>query len=159
MRAFVFTDPALASRAGQFVWLDLNTDETANETVLQKHQADALPTFLVVDPKDESVVLRWVGSFDVPQAEAFLEEAREKLRSAAAPASPADAALERADRLYGKRDYAAAAAAYREALAQAGAGWPRYSRAVEALLYSYQSTQAFGDAVALARESSARVAG
>src|SRR5512140_1210705 len=138
MRAFVFTDPALASRAGQFVWLDLNTDETANETVLQKHQADALPTFLVVDPKDESVVLRWVGSFTVPQADAFLEEAREKLRAAAAPASPADAALDRADRLYGARDYAAAAAVYREALQAARAGWRPFNRAVEALLYCYQ---------------------
>jgi tetratricopeptide (TPR) repeat protein len=159
MRAFVFTDPALASQAGQFVWLDLNTDNTGNEPVLQKHEADALPTFLVVDPKDESVVLRWVGSFSVAQADAFLEEAREKLRSAATPASPADAALDRADRLYGKRDYAAAAAAYREALAQAEAGWPRRNRAVEALLYAYQSTQAFKDAVALAREALARVAG
>ena len=84
MRAFVLADPALASLAGQFVWLDLNTDLTSNEPALQKHEADALPTFLVVDPKDESVVLRWVGGFTVPQAEAFLEEAREKLRSAAA---------------------------------------------------------------------------
>ena len=76
MRAFVLADPALASHAGQFVWLDLNTDRTENEAVLQKHEADALPTFLVVDPSDEKVVLRWVGSFTVPQAEAFLEEAR-----------------------------------------------------------------------------------
>ena len=65
MRAFVLTDPALASQAGRFVWLELNTDLTANEPVLRKHEADALPTFLVVDPKDERVVLRWVGSFTV----------------------------------------------------------------------------------------------
>ncbi len=81
----MLTDPALASQAGRFVWLELNTDLTANEPVLRKHEADALPTFLVVDPKDEQVVLRWVGSFTVPQAEAFLAEAHEKaqrLRSA-----------------------------------------------------------------------------
>src|SRR5512137_2594310 len=101
MRAFVLGDPAFASLAGQFVWLDLNTDLTSNEPALQKHEADALPTFLVVDPKDESVVLRWVGAFTVPQAESFLEEAREKLRASSAPVSPADAALDRADRLYG----------------------------------------------------------
>jgi hypothetical protein len=159
MRAFVFSDPALASHAGQFVWLELNTDRTENEAALQKHEADALPTFLVVDPKDESVVLRWVGSFTVPQAEAFLEEAREKLREAAAPASPADAALDRADRLYGKRDYAAAAVAYREALAGARSGWPHFSRAVEALLYSYQSTHSDAEAVALARSTLPRLAG
>src|SRR5512147_3153739 len=99
MRAFVFTDPALASQAGRFVWLELNTDLTKNAPALQKHEADALPTFLVVDPKDERVVLRWVGSFTVSQAESFLAEAYDKARSSAAPASPADAALDRADRL------------------------------------------------------------
>src|SRR3990172_1738392 len=122
MRAFVLTDPALASHAGQFVWLDLNTDLTTNESVLQKHEADALPTFMVVDPKDEKVVLRWVGSLTVPQLQAFLEEARATLRGAGAAASPEDAALARADALYGARRYAEAAAAYREALAKAPTG-------------------------------------
>ena len=159
MRAFVLTDPALASHAGRFVWLDLNTDETANEPVLQKHEADALPTFMVVDPKDERVVLRWVGSLTVPQLEAFLEEARATLRGVGKAASPEDAALVRADALYGARQYAEAAAAYREALAKAPTGWPRYSRAVEALLYSYQSTDAYAQAVALAREARSRLAG
>jgi predicted Zn-dependent protease len=159
MRAFVLTDPALASQAGRFVWLELNTDLTANEPVLRKHEADALPTFLVVDPKDEKVVLRWVGSFTVPQAEAFLAEAHEKARGAAPSASPADTALDRADRLYGAREYAAAAAAYREALAAAAVGWPREARAVEALLYSLQSTEAWPQAVALARERLKHLAG
>jgi tetratricopeptide (TPR) repeat protein len=157
MRAFVLSDPALASQAGRFVWLELNTDLTRNAAVLEKHEADAMPTYLVVDPVSEAVVLRWVGSFTVPQAEAFLEEAHAKLASAAPPATPADAALDRADRLYGKRDYAAAAEAYREALAVAPASWPRYSRAVEALLYSCQQTDAYPAAVALAREALPRL--
>ena len=158
MRAFVFADPALASHAGQFVWLDLNTDRTENEAALEKHQADALPTFLVVDPKDEQVVLRWVGSFTVPQAEAFLEEARQKT-SARAASSPADAALDRADRLYGARDFKAAIPAYREALAIAKAGWGPRNRAIEALLYSYQSTDAWADAVTLAHQTLPSLAG
>lgn len=153
----MLSDPALASQAGRFVWLELNTDLTRNAAVLEKHEADAMPTYLVVDPATEAVVLRWVGSFTVPQAEAFLEEARAKLASATPPATPADAALDRADRLYGKRDYAAAAVAYREALAVAPASWPRYSRAVEALLYSCQQTDAYPDAVALAREALPRL--
>ena len=157
MRAFVLADPALASQAGRFVWLELNTDLTANAAVLEKHEADALPTYLVVDPRDESVVLRWTGSFTVAQAEAFLQEARDKMAGAAPPATPADAALARADHLYGTRDYKAAADAYREALAQAPAGWPRYNRAVEALLFSCQQTDAYATAVALAREALPRV--
>src|SRR5512134_2317765 len=149
MRAFVLADPALASQAGRFVWLELNTDLTANAAVLEKHEADALPTYLVLDPKDETVVLRWVGSFTVTQAEAFLQEASDRMAGQTPPSTPADAALARADHLYGSRDYKGAAVAYREALAQAPAGWPRYNRAVEALLFSYQSTDAYADAVAL----------
>jgi hypothetical protein len=159
MRAFVLTDPALASQAGRFVWLELNTDLSANEPVLWKHEADALPTFLVVDPKDEKVVLRWVGSFTVPQADAFLAEAHEKARGTAPPASPADVALDRADRLYGAREYGAAASAYREALAAAATGWPREARAVEALLYCLQSTEAWPQAIALAGERLKHLAG
>jgi tetratricopeptide (TPR) repeat protein len=157
MRAFVLADPALASQAGRFVWLELNTDLTANAAVLEKHEADALPTYLVVDPRDESVVLRWTGSFTVPQAEAFLQEARDKMAGAAPAATPADAALARADHLYGTRDYKGAADAYREALAKAPAAWPRYNRAVEALLFSYQQTDAYPAAVGLAREAVPRV--
>src|SRR5574340_391157 len=159
MRAFVLSDPALASQAGRFVWLELNTDVTANEPALRKHEADAMPTFFVVDPQTETVVLRWVGSFTVPQAEAFLAEAYEKAKGGAPRTGPADAALDRADRLYGTRDYAAAAVAYREALAAAPANWPFYPRAVEALLYSLQATDARGAAVALAREALPRLAG
>lgn len=157
MRAFVLGDQALASQAGRFVWLELNTDLTTNAAVLEKHEADALPTYLVVDPKDETVVLRWVGSFTVPQAETFLQEARDKMAGAMPPATPADAALARADHLYGARDYKGAAVAYREALAQAKPAWARYNRAVEALLFSYQSTDASAEAVALAREAIPRV--
>ena len=155
----MLTDPALASQAGRFVWLELNTDLTENEPVLQKHQADALPTFLVVDPKDEKVVLRWVGSFTVSQAEAFLAEAYEKAKGSVPPATAADAALDRADRLYGAREYAAAAVAYRQALAGAATGWPREARAVEALLYCLQSTEAWPQAVALAQARLPRLAG
>ena len=155
MRAFVLGDPALSSQAGRFVWLELNTDLTTNAAALEKHEADAMPTYLVVDPKDETVVLRWVGSFTVPQAETFLQEARDKM--AGAPTSPADAALAKADHLYGVRDYKAAAAAYREALALLPSAGPRYNRAVEALLFSYQQVDAFGEAIALVREALPRV--
>ena len=155
MRAFVLADPALASQAGRFVWLELNTDLTTNAAVLEKHEADALPTYLVVDPRDESVVLRWVGSFTVAQAETFLQEARDKMAGAAA--TPAEAALAKADHLYGARDYKAAAAAYREALATLPAPGPRYNRAVEALLFSHQQSDASADAIALVREALPRV--
>ena len=65
MRAFVFTDPALTSRAGQFVWLDLNTEDERNAAWQEKVTVDALPTYLVVKPDDETVALRGVGAMTV----------------------------------------------------------------------------------------------
>src|SRR5436190_867170 len=76
MREFVFPDPSLTSRAGQFVWLAINIEDEKNAPFLVKFPGEAVPTFAVVDPKDESVALRLVGSMTVPQLHAFLDNAR-----------------------------------------------------------------------------------
>jgi len=65
MRAFVFTDPALESRAGRFVWLEIDTEKAENSAFLEKFPVDSLPTFFVLDPRDERVARRWVGSLTV----------------------------------------------------------------------------------------------
>jgi len=159
MREFVFPDPSLTSRAGQFVWLAINIEEEKNAPFLVKFPGEAVPTFAVVDPKDESVALRLVGSMTVPQLHAFLDNARAAVDGKGGGGMAADAALRTADQHYGARRYAQAAEAYGQALAQAPADWPSYGRAVEALLYSYQRTEANDRCVELARSSLKRVAG
>jgi tetratricopeptide (TPR) repeat protein len=158
MRAFVFTDPALTSRAGQFVWLDLNLDEERNAALEAKLAVEAFPTYFVVKPEDETVVLRGVGAMTVAEIGAFLDNARAAL-GGGAPSSPADAALFRADRLNGEGKKAEAAAAYREALDEAPPGWTPYGRAATALLFLYQVTDGEAKCVALAREALPKVAG
>ena len=129
MRAFVFTDPALTSRAGQFVWLEMNVDDERNAAHRERLSVEALPTFFVLDATDESVVMRREDGMTVAEMDAFLEEAG-RAASGKGASSPAEAALLRADRLNGERKKAEAAAAYREALDQAPPGWPPYGRAV-----------------------------
>jgi tetratricopeptide (TPR) repeat protein len=158
MRAFVFTDPALTSRAGQFVWLELNVEDERNAARRERLGLDALPTYYVVSPADEAVAMRQVGALTVPEMGTFLDGARAAL-GGAVPSSPAEAALFRADRLNGERKKAEAASAYREALGAAPAGWPPYGRAVAALLFILQTTDANGECVALARETRPRLAG
>ena len=121
MRAFVFTDPALTSRAGQFVWLELNVDDERNAALRERLTLDALPTFYVLNPADESVVMRRVDGMSVAEMVAFLDEVR-VAAAGPAPASPLEAALVRADRLNGEGKKKEAAAAYREALDQAPRG-------------------------------------
>ena len=148
MRAYVFTDASLKRHAGQFVWLAINTEHAETAAFRRKFPVEALPTFFIVDPFTEKVLLRWVGGATVNQLHRLFDEqsavwsARLKRPGAAAAAGPraaADAALARADALYGEGKNAEAAKAYAEALAAAPRDWRSYSRAVEQALFALSS--------------------
>src|SRR5689334_24788857 len=103
MRAFVFTDRSLSSRAGQFVWLALDYENSKNAAAFAAVPTNAFPSFYVLDGQSGKVVKRWVGGMTLPQLHAILDEAR--VASAVTP-------LGKADALYGAANYADAAAAY-----------------------------------------------
>ena len=150
MKAYVFTDKALGRYAGQFVWLSLDVEKAENAAHKKKYGVDALPTFLVLDPKTEKVALRWVGGASVPQLVRILGDATTAVKGRV-PAG--ESALALADKLYGESDYAKAAAAYREAIEKAPSGWPRYGRAVESLLYALYQTKDYAGCARLARDA------
>lgn len=158
MRAFVFTDPALTSRAGQFVWLEVNVEDERNAPLLEKLAFEALPSYFVVKPEEDTIALRQVGAMTVAEVGAFLDDARRAL-GGAPPSSPADAALFRADRLHAEGKKAEAAEAYRQALDAAPADWPPYGRSAAALVFVYQTTDANAKCVSLAREALPRLSG
>lgn len=137
MRAFVFTDRALARRAGQFVWLSIDTEKQGNAPFLTKFPVEAWPSFYVLDPATESVALKWIGGASLHQVEKILDDGRQSVRGGE---KGVEEVLARADRLYGEGKHADAARAYREALSRAPGTWPRYGRAVESLLFSLQMT-------------------
>lgn len=149
MRAFVFTDKALTKRAGQFVWLEVNTELAKNAPIRKKYPIEALPTFFVVDPKDESVALRLVGSANVAQMDAWLGEGLAKVSGVVAVEGP-DAALALADRYYGEGKNAEAGAAYLNALKQATPDWSNYARTVESALFALSSSDSNETAARLA---------
>jgi tetratricopeptide (TPR) repeat protein len=161
MRAFVFTDESLASHAGRYVWLEIDTEKAQNAAVRNRLQVRALPTFVVVDAKNERVALRWVGSANVAQLVKLLDEGERAVTgtppTAAAPAGAADLALARADSLYGAGDDAGAAQAYAQALEAAPEAWPAYGRAVESRLFALQTVKAYEEGVRLAREALPRL--
>jgi hypothetical protein len=154
MRAFVFTDPSLARHAGQFVWLAIDTEKPGNAPVRQKLPIPALPSYFVVDPQDESVILRWVGGATVPQLHEMLDHAETEY---ARHGPPEDQVLARADRLYGEGKSAEAARTYQEALAQAPPDWTQYSRAVESLLFALEDSGGEAACARLAREAFPRL--
>ena len=150
MKAFVFTDQSLRPEAGRFVWLAIDTEKEKNAAVQEKYPIDAWPTFFVVDPKDERVAMRWVGGATVPQLRKLLDEGRAAVNGGASGAG-FEAAFARAERAYGERKFADAAAAYQEALRVAPPLWPRYSHAVESLLFALSKGDDCATSIEVAR--------
>lgn len=151
MRAFVFTDSALVAQAGRFVWLEIDTEKRENASFEEKYAVEALPSYFIVDPDSEAVLLRWVGGASVPQMLVVLDEGEAAYRGA--EQSGADALLAQADRLYGKGENAQAALIYGQALAAAPEGWSSYRRAVESLLLASLLTDEFESCAVLARDA------
>jgi tetratricopeptide (TPR) repeat protein len=125
MRAFVFTDAKLARHADRFVWLELDTDDEGNASLQDKLRIDGVPTFFVVDPSDEHVALRHLGSTTLEGLQRLLDDGA---RAVAGSATGLDEGLVRADALFGAGRHAEAATAYAELLKAAPADWPTRSR-------------------------------
>src|SRR5215471_7672888 len=98
MRAYVFTDKALAKHAGQFVWLSIDTEKAQNAAFSKKYPIRAWPSLYVIDPTKEKIALRWVGGATVPQLEKLLADGTRAVRDSA---EGAGTALAKADSLYG----------------------------------------------------------
>lgn len=158
MRAFVLTDRSLTRHAGRFVWLEIDTEKKQNAPLRKQLAIAGLPTYYVLDPKDERVALRWMGGFTLAQFERLLDDGEAAVTGERAT-GPADEALARADHAYGAADYAAAAKAYTEALAAAPGNWAPYPRAVEALLFSLDDAKDYAAEAKLADEAWPRLKG
>jgi tetratricopeptide (TPR) repeat protein len=158
MRANVFTDESLARHAGRFVWLAMNTEQAVNAPLRKKFPVAALPTYLIVDSRDEKIALRWVGGATVAQLHKLLDDGVAAVERRPG-ASGLDALLATADAHYAAQEDSAAAVAYREVLAHAPADWPQRARVVDALLFAQQMAEDGPACVKLAREELPRYRG
>jgi tetratricopeptide (TPR) repeat protein len=131
MRAFVFTDAALARHAGRFVWLEVNTDLPGNAAFQERYPVENWPTLFIIDPREEKALVRFAGSATVPQLEKLFEDGERAYRGVA---QGPEALLARGDALYGEGKAGEAADALAQALAEAPPDWSRRGRALESLL-------------------------
>src|SRR5690242_3783867 len=137
MRAHVLNDAALLKHTGQFAWLSIDTENPVNAAFNSKFTTEGVPTFLVIDPSTEKVTLSWYGSATVAQFATLMDDALRRTGEASAP----DSALARADEANGRKDFAAAAKLYAEALELGGKHWPKRPRAIESLVMAYSFAQ------------------
>lgn len=130
MQQTVLRDPALATLAGRFVWLALDTDRPSNAAAVAKFPPAVWPTFYVIDARTETVEARLLGAAGIAQFQAFLAEG---LAVQGGVVDDKAATVARAaDRAASTGDHAAAAKRYAEALA----ALPRESPRRPALLVS-----------------------
>lgn len=138
MKAYVFTDKSLERYAGRFVWLSINTEAADSAPFLKKYPIPALPTMLVLDPKRDTTLLRYVGGATVTQLRKMLDDAETTHRVRLAAQS--DRLLTRADDLASEGEQADAAQVYDSAIRSAPGRWPRLGRAAEGLIYALASS-------------------
>ncbi|MEO5619249.1 MAG: tetratricopeptide repeat protein [Candidatus Eisenbacteria bacterium] len=153
MKAYVFTDRALAKHAGRFVWLAIDGEKAVNAEFRRRYKIPGYPTYHVLDAVSGRVLMRWVGSASVGQLDRmFTDQSASYARRLRKQSQPtmADALLAHADSLYGVDEHAPAAAAYGRALAVAPPAWPRYARAVDSRLFSLTQADSAAQCVALA---------
>lgn len=151
MRAFVYTDKALAKYAGRYVWLSIDTEKAQNAAFSQKYPIRAWPSMYVIDPAKETILVRWVGGATVGQLEKLFDDGERAARGGSARS------LAAADALYGQGKYAEAVPAYRKALEGLAVGSPEYARAVDALLYGLSATNQYAECVAEAKAALPRL--
>ena len=156
MRAFVFTDASLARHAGRFVWLAVDIENAVNAPFLVKFPVGGLPTVMIIEPRTETIVLRYMGSPTVPQLEKLLDDGGALARRRR---GRADDAIARGDRLETARQPAEAAKAYEEAIAAAPTGWLRFGRAAEMLVTSLREARDDERCASRAAELYPRLAG
>jgi tetratricopeptide (TPR) repeat protein len=115
MKRFVFPDAGLRPVKDAVVWLSIDSENPKNNAFLDRFPLDAWPTFLVIEPRSERVVGRWIGAASVNDFRAFVQEGA---RSAAGKEKPdaATAELHKGYEARARGDFAAAAGAYRKAL-------------------------------------------
>lgn len=133
MKAYVLSDPSLASEAGRFVWLSMDGENAKNVALRKKLAIVGFPTYYVMDPADERVAFRWIGAFNVSQFKHVLDAGELAVQGGK---SALDRMLVSADSLAATGQDSLAAEVYGRLLLEAPRGYLHYGRVADALVFS-----------------------
>ena len=148
MRAYVFSDPAMAKVENRFIWLAVDTESPVNSAVLARFPIDVWPTLLVVDPTTETPLRRWLGSATASELVARLDAVDKSRRTGG---DVAQRALSEGAALVAAGKRAEAAVAYRSAAAASLAGTAEHAQAVELLVLQLSLTRQMAECARTAR--------
>jgi thioredoxin-like negative regulator of GroEL len=146
VRASVLPDPRVTA-AGRFVRLDVDVDRPENADLLGRFTWQGrLPTFYVVEPRSQVVVLRWSGkTATVPDVVSLVLDGQRLVRRA----TGADALAGKAARAAAEKRWDEAARLYGQALEKGGDRWASRERTTSDLVLMLSGA----DPAACAREA------
>lgn len=147
MRAFVFTDARLASKAGRFVWLSIDGEKAANAPFLAQFPVEGYPTLFVIDPALSVALVKYPNSATTERLLALLDEGDDLFHK---KGGQPEHYLAEADALLGKGKREEAAKLYEALLAKTPREWPARGRAAETGLTALSALGASDRCVALA---------
>lgn len=116
MQRFVLSDAGMKPVADAVVWTSVETEREPNKAVVEKFPVDAWPTFLIVDPRSEAVLGRFLGSGTVQDIRAFVQDGVRAFREQGKAPDPAWAAQREGDAARNRGDLKATAEAYGRAV-------------------------------------------
>lgn len=114
MQRYVLADAGMKPLADQVVWLAIETETEKNKPVVEKFPLDVWPTFLILDPANEAILGRFLGSASVQEMRGFVEEGVRAFHSGSK--DPAWIAQRQGDAARNRGDFAGAAGAYGRAV-------------------------------------------
>jgi tetratricopeptide (TPR) repeat protein len=97
------------------VWLAIETEQEKNKAVVEKFPMDGWPTFLLVDPENEQVLGKVLGSTTVQDMRRFVHDGAASYRNQG-KLDPAAAAQRDGDQARMRGDFKATADAYEKAI-------------------------------------------
>lgn len=133
LKAYVLRDPALAPLVDRFVWASVDTEKDRNAAFVARHPIEAWPTLLVLDPRDQRPILRWVGAATAAELVVLLDDAAAVFEGTSSSTSFA-AAFVRGQRAAQAGRTGDAIAAFDEAAKVEGLDPGRRARVLEALI-------------------------
>ncbi len=150
---FTFKDPSIVALGPRFVWSRVNVDDPKNGDLLAKIKLQGLPTYLVLDPANESIAGRWLGSGTPSQFALVLRDADAAYGAAHANGFAWTDPLRwfiDANVASHSGDHAGAAASFEKAISVAPKDWDRLPDALAALSDEYAALGKFSDSIRLA---------
>ena len=121
MKRYVFADAGFTPAGEAAVFASIDQERPVNRAVVAKIKVEGLPTFLLLDPKDESVMGRWLGSGSVADLRGFVEQGAQELQAKGSAESPWSLARQ-GDAAQLRDDWTNAVQAYEAALARMAQG-------------------------------------